>query len=153
MTKKTTASEHAKLIPALRKVLGNTYALYFKTHAFHWNVEGMHFHSLHLLFEGQYTDMWQASDILAERIRSLGSYAPWNYHEMSENSTVKEATSTTDATTMLKVLLQNHEETSTSIRQAIEIAQELGDEVSLGILTDRLSFHEKTIWMLKSTSK
>lgn len=142
-----------KTAVALGDVLGNTYALYFKTHAFHWNVEGIHFHSLHVLFEEQYTDMWQASDILAERIRSLGAYAPWNYEELTKNSSVKAAAATTDATTMLKTLLEDHQKTATSIREALKVAENGNDDVTLGLLTDRLEFHEKTIWMLKSSIK
>jgi len=37
----------------------DTYSLYLKTHYFHWNVTGSLFHSLHQMFEEQYTEqLW-----------------------------------------------------------------------------------------------
>jgi starvation-inducible DNA-binding protein len=60
----------------LSKLLADTYTLYLKTHNFHWNVTGPMFQTLHLMFETQYTELALAVDLIAERIRSLGVYAP-----------------------------------------------------------------------------
>ena len=65
-----------KIVGALEQVLGDTYGLYLKTHGYHWNVEGPMFNTLHLMFEAQYNDLWLSMDLIAERIRSLGEYAP-----------------------------------------------------------------------------
>ncbi|MEY3884545.1 MAG: hypothetical protein RIS87_320, partial [Pseudomonadota bacterium] len=60
----------------LSHLLADTYTLYLKTHYFHWNVTGPMFNTLHLMFEGQYTELALAVDLVAERIRALDVYAP-----------------------------------------------------------------------------
>lgn len=153
VTQLNTTPEQESTVEALRTVLGDTYALYFKTHSFHWNVEGINFHSLHGLFEEQYTDMWQAADVLAERIRALGAYAPWNFSQMTANSNLDHTAQNMSADKMIQVLYIDHGKTVEDIKSAISTAQETDDEVTIGILTDRLDFHEKTMWMLRSLSK
>ena len=75
-------------VKALKRVLGETYALYSKTHGYHWNVTGLHFQSLHTLFMTQYTELWNALDEIAERIRALGAFAPGGSAEMLEFATI-----------------------------------------------------------------
>ena len=67
------------LAGGLSHLLADTYAVYHKTHAYHWNVTGPMFNTLHLMSEGQYTELWQAVDEIAERIRALGHFAPGGY--------------------------------------------------------------------------
>ena len=69
-------SDRAAIARGLSRVLADTYTLYLQTHNFHWNVEGPMFNTLHVMFMQQYTELWQALDSIAERIRSLGFPAP-----------------------------------------------------------------------------
>ena len=69
---------------ALSNVLADTFTLYLKTHNFHWNVVGPMFHTLHLMFEDQYNELWLAGDAIAERIRALGCVAPGSYRGVLE---------------------------------------------------------------------
>src|SRR6185503_5370296 len=75
---------------SLSQVLADTYMLYLKTHAYHWNVTGPMFASLHLLFEKQYTELHDATDLIAERIRALGHFAPGSYATYSKLASIKE---------------------------------------------------------------
>ncbi|PIW29013.1 MAG: DNA starvation/stationary phase protection protein [Rhodobacterales bacterium CG15_BIG_FIL_POST_REV_8_21_14_020_59_13] len=136
---------------AVIEVLADTYALYFKTHAYHWNVTGPRFHDLHMLFETQYNEMWTATDDIAERVRALGVKAPSSYAEMDKFAKVKSEATKADANDMLADLLAGHEQVATTIRSALEQASELGDEATADILTPRLTAHEKMGWMLRST--
>lgn len=136
----------------LEHILGDTFILYFKTHAYHWNVEGPNFDSLHTLFGTQYTDMWTAMDGLAERIRALGGYAPLNITEMTKNSDLKEAKKIMTAIDMVKDLAQDHAKISKHIAEGIEKASEVGDEVTADMLIARQAFHDKTTWMLNATA-
>ena len=68
--------DREKIVQGLSRVLADTYTLYLKTHNFHWNVEGPMFNTLHLMFMDQYTELWNALDLIAERIRALGYPAP-----------------------------------------------------------------------------
>ena len=97
--------EHSKEVSQeLSKLLAESYTLYLKTHNYHWNVTGPMFHSLHLLFEQQYTELATAVDTIAERIRALGDKAPGSYAAFARLSSVKDAEGEPDATEMLKTL-------------------------------------------------
>ena len=135
---------------ALRGVLADTFVLYAKTHGFHWNVVGGDFSQLHAFFEEQYRAQWEALDEIAERIRSLGELAPASLKEMKESATLEESSGQPTAHDMLKQLLSGHEGVIKSVRKALEIAQKGGDEVTVGLMTERLAYHEKTAWMLRS---
>lgn len=135
---------------ALRGVLADTFVLYAKTHAFHWNVVGADFSQLHAFFEEQYQALWEALDDLAERIRSLGELAPSSLKEMQEHASLEESSGQPTAAQMLKQLLDGHEGAIKSVRGALETADKGGDEVTVDLMTQRLAYHEKTGWMLRA---
>lgn len=140
-----------KAVAALSQVLANTFTLYLKTHGFHWNVTGRMFHSLHLMFEEQYRELWQAADAVAERIRALGFPAPGSYQEFSRHSSIREAQTIPNAEGMIAELLSDHEISARSVRQALWIAGSTVDAATEDLLTQRLMAHEKAVWMLKSS--
>lgn len=142
-----------EIVQGLEKILANTFVLYFKTHTFHWNVEGAHFKALHDLFMAQYTELWNATDELAERIRALDSYAPLSLADMMKASSIKEVEKTMGAMEMVKTLANDNSALSTSIKPILEAAQKAGDEVTADILIGRMNVHDKAAWMLRSTAK
>ncbi|MCI5043336.1 MAG: DNA starvation/stationary phase protection protein [Aquisalinus sp.] len=136
---------------ALKKTLADTYAVYMKTHGYHWNVQGPEFRTLHLMFEEQYTEMWQALDELAERIRALGFFAPGSGREMAELTAIEETNdSVPEARQMVANLLKDQETLIRRARDAMEIADDADDDASEDLLTQRIQLHEKTAWMLRS---
>lgn len=137
----------------LSKLLADTYTLYLKTHSFHWNVEGPMFQTLHLMFMGQYTEMWNALDVIAERIRSLGSYAPGTYSQLAALSSIKESKAVPKATKMIEEAVQGHEQVIKTIRTIFDSAEKAKDQTTMDVLTQRLDIHEKTAWMLRSLLK
>lgn len=138
---------------SLSKLLADSYTLYLKTHNFHWNVEGPMFQTLHLMFMGQYTELWTALDLIAERIRALGHYAPGTYAEFAKLSSIKENKGIPKALKMVEELIQGHEAVIKTIRTAYPGAEEANDQTTLDVLTQRLDIHEKTAWMLRSLLK
>jgi len=140
-----------KVIGVLKKLLADTYFLYFKTHTYHWNVTGMMFQSLHAMFMQQYTELWNTIDLIAERIRSLGDYAPYSYKELSQLTSIKDDENIPKAEEMLKNLIEDHEKIIKYIRDNFSIAEESNDEATVDLLTQRLDAHEKTAWMLRAT--
>jgi len=78
--------DRARIADALSRVLADSYMLYLKTHNFHWNVTGPMFQTLHIMFMEQYTELWNALDNIAERIRALGHFAPGTYARFVELS-------------------------------------------------------------------
>lgn len=142
--------DRAAVVKELSKTLADAYTLYLMTHNFHWNVTGPMFSTLHNLFMTQYTEMWQALDAIAERIRALGHYAPGTYAEYAKLSSITEPDHVPDATEMISMLMAGNEAVAKTARQAFAIADEVNDQPTADLLTQRLDVHEKNAWMLRS---
>lgn len=141
----------AKIAEGLTNVLADSYTLYLKTHNFHWNVTGPRFQPLHTIFEEQYTELALAVDQIAERIRALGFVAPGSYAEFAKATKIKEAGKVPPkAEEMVKILAEDHERVAKTIRPVLADAGKVNDDVSADVLTQRISVHEKTAWMLRS---
>ncbi|MBV2358385.1 DNA starvation/stationary phase protection protein [Thalassococcus sp. CAU 1522] len=137
----------------LADVLADTYRLVFKTHAYHWNVEGPLFYAVHNLTEGQYEEMFAAADELAERIRALGHLAPWQLSAVMEMSRVKDAEGLMSANDMLDDLASDHENLAHRLHALVELAEDSKDPVTEDLATERSTFHEKAAWMLRALAK
>ncbi|MFA5662684.1 Dps family protein [Castellaniella sp.] len=142
--------DRAAVVTELSRTLADTYTLYLMTHNFHWNVTGPMFSALHNLFMTQYTEIWQALDEIAERIRALGHYAPGTYAEYARLSSIAEPTSVPSAEGMLQMLVDGNEAVARTARAAFRVADEVNDQPTADLLTQRLDIHEKNAWMLRS---
>jgi starvation-inducible DNA-binding protein len=135
----------------LSKLLADTYTLYLTTHNFHWNVTGPMFNTLHIMFMTQYTELWNAVDPIAERIRALDSMAPGSYKQFQNLTSLPDApTSPPQALEMIKILVKGHETVAKTARSIFAIASKADDQPTADLLTQRLDIHEKTAWMLRS---
>jgi starvation-inducible DNA-binding protein len=141
----------AAIAGGLSQLLADTYTLYLTTHNFHWNVTGPMFNTLHTMFMAQYTELWTAVDPIAERIRSLGHPAPGSYAQFSALASIKDAPATPPkAMEMVKILVEGHEAVARTARAIFPGAVKAGDEPTADLLTQRLTVHEQTAWMLRS---
>lgn len=135
----------------LARLLADTYTLYLTTHNFHWNVSGPMFNSLHAMFKAQYTELWNAVDPIAERIRSLGEPAPGSYAQFARLSSLADAPETPPkAEAMIRILAEGHEATARSARSLFPVADEAGDQATADLATQRVAVHEKAAWMLRA---
>ena len=145
------AKDRAAIAAGLSKLLAETYTLYLTTHNFHWNVTGPMFNSLHAMFMAQYTELWNAVDPIAERIRSLGHAAPGSYAQFAKLSGLPDAPATPPkAMKMVELLMQGHEAIARTARAIFPLVDKAGDEPTADLLTRRLTVHEQTAWMLRS---
>ncbi len=144
-------AERADVASELAKVLADSYAVYLKTHGYHWNVRGVEFFAFHNLLEQQYREMWDALDVIAERIRALGELAPQSASAFANLTSIKEGDPEKEAIAMLKELMADHETLIATARAGVDLAEEAGDVASADLLTQRLAAHEKFAWMLRST--
>ncbi|BAU50132.1 ferritin [Sulfurifustis variabilis] len=142
--------DRVAIAEGLSRLLADTYTLYLKTHNFHWNVTGPMFQTLHLLFETEYTELATAVDLIAERIRALGSPAPGTYAEFARLSSIKEAQGVPKAEDMIRELVQGQEAVVRTARAVIPLAEGAHDQPSADLLTQRMQVHEKNAWMLRS---
>ena len=142
-----TATDTTKALSAL---LADSYTLYLKTHNFHWNVTGPMFSSLHALFEVHYTELALAVDEIAERIRTLGAFAPGSYSAFAELTSIEEATGRVSATDMIRALADDQVTVVAGARAALRAAEKAGDDASVDLCTRRIDVHEKNAWMLRA---
>lgn len=142
--------QREKIVKGLSALLADSYSLYLMTHNFHWNVTGPQFNSLHNMFMAQYTEQWNALDIIAERIRALGFPAPGTYKEFAKLTSIKEVDGVPSANDMVKYLVQAQETTARTARSLFPVVDEANDQPTADVLTQRLNVHEKTAWMLRS---
>ena len=143
--------ERADVARELSKALADSYALYLKTHGYHWNVRGPEFFSLHGLFQQQYTEIWTALDDIAERIRALGVLAPQTGSAFGNLTSISEGNAEKSSQEMLGELVRDHGTVIKTARAALKVAEDAGDEATVDLLTQRLAAHEKSAWMLRSS--
>ena len=109
------------------------------------------FHSLHVLFQGQYTELAQAIDEIAERIRTLGDAAPGTFKEYLKLTLIKEEEGVPPSSEMVSSLAKDQEKVVTGIQKLMPIVQEQKDEATYDLLVQRVQTHQKNHWMLKSS--
>jgi len=144
------ASDREKIAKGLSALLADSYTLYLMTHNFHWNVTGPQFNTLHQMFMVQYTEQWNALDMIAERIRALGHPAPGTYKEFVELASIKEVAGVPKATEMIRHLVAAQEATARTARKLFPLVDAANDQPTADLLVQRLEVHEKTAWMLRS---
>ncbi len=144
------AEQRLAIAEGLGRVLADSYVLYGKTHGFHWNVTGPMFNTLHLMFMGQYTELWNALDVIAERIRALGHPAPFGGANFAVLASIPETQGVPAAMAMVQELMLGHEAVARTARDLFELVSAANDQPTADLLTQRLQIHEKTAWMLRS---
>ena len=144
-------ADRGAIAGALSKLLADTFTLYLTTHNFHWNVTGPMFNTLHTMFMEQYTELWNAVDPIAERIRSLGHTAPGSYGQFGQLASIQDTPSVPPkALEMVRILVEGHEGVARTARGIFPLADRANDEPTADLLTQRLTVHEQTAWMLRS---
>jgi starvation-inducible DNA-binding protein len=144
------AKNREVIAEGLSRLLADSYTLYLQSHNFHWNVTGPMFQTLHVLFEEHYTEQWNAIDLIAERIRSLGHPAPGTYKEFVQLASIEEVDGTPSATDMIRILVAGQEAVARTARAVFESAEAANDQPTCDLLTQRMQVHEKNAWMLRS---
>jgi starvation-inducible DNA-binding protein len=142
--------ERKEITAGLSRLLADSYTLYLKTHNYHWNVEGPMFNTLHLMFEAQYTELAQAVDVIAERIRALGEPAPGSYAAFAKLSSIDEEEDVPTAEEMIENLVKGQEAVVRTARSIFPASERANDEPTADLLTQRMQVHEKNAWMLRS---
>lgn len=145
-----TPAERQAIADGLSKLLADSYSLFLMTHNFHWNVTGPQFNSLHLMFETQYTELFTAVDEVAERIRSLGVFAPASFKKFSALASFTIPDETLSASAMIAHLVKGQEAVVRTARDLFPIADKANDQPTLDLLTRRMELHEKNAWMLRA---
>ncbi|MHA7872766.1 MAG: Dps family protein [Hyphococcus sp.] len=142
--------DRERLADLMGGVLASSYVLYHKTHAFHWNITGPLFYSVHKLTDEQYQDLAAAIDDIAERIRAIGFTTPVGLTTYINESVVDDATDLPNAGDMIKQLARDHQATAKQLREAVIEAEKVEDVYTADLLTARIGAHEEAAWMLNA---
>jgi starvation-inducible DNA-binding protein len=142
-----------QLIQQLKVILGTNFALYLKSHNFHWNIEGSNFPQYHSFLDGFYNDVWGQTDDIAEHIRQLNSYVPGSMERFLELADVQESTTVPDSLTMMKTLKEDNDRFIIHLRAGIVAADQANEPAVGNFLQDLLGAHQKKAWMLRSIIK
>lgn len=140
----------AEMAGLLTSILASTYQLTIKSHIYHWNVVGPLFKPLHELTEEHYNALFSATDVIAERIRALGHLAPVSLKDAKTFAPAGKDVDHGSAIGMIEDLISSHEEAVRAMREAASKAGDADDLVTEDMLTARLTFHEKALWMLRA---
>jgi len=144
---------HEQVVLALNKVMGDTFVMYYKSHSYHWNIEGPDFYEYHTFLQEIYSEIYPAIDTIAEHIRALDAYAPTSLKYIKDYSTIQEDDIVVGAMQMIKNLLDANNVVLLTLMMAYKIAEEAGEIGVSNFLQDRVIQHQKHGWMLKSTLK
>lgn len=137
-------------VSLLATLLADTYVLYVKTQNFHWNIEDPRFYSLHKMLEGQYEELAEANDLIAERIRAVGEKSPGSMKEFLNFTNLTEADENYTGHEMIEELYKDHQTLIKSLHSYIQKGEKTNDDGTVDLFIQRLRAHEKTAWMLKS---
>lgn len=142
-----------ELAHALKVVLANHYAFSLKAHNFHWNVEGPNFPQYHELFGKIYDEVSDSIDVIAERIRTIGSYAPGSFKRYMELSQIEDQVEIPAAASMLQKLLADIKIIQSSIKICYDLAEQNMNHGLSNLMAERQDAFAKHAWMLTATLK
>jgi len=149
----TKTKTDSAVVKALNLLLADSYAMMANTHYAHWNVEGPGFFALHKAFEDQYEHLFHAIDEIAERVRALEAYAIGGLRNFASESGIEEFDASVSAKDYVASLIVAHEKTladAVAVRDAAGAANDLETQ---DLAINRIQWHQKTVWMLKSYLK
>ena len=138
---------------AAKVAFASEFTFYLKAHFFHWNVEGIHFRELHDLFGTIYEEVYGSIDDFAEKIRSLGAYAPGSNSRFNVLSQIDDETSVVPPEAMVAELLQDSDNMVKLLKRVYDIAEAQGEHGFSNFLAERMDAHRKHSWQLRATAK
>jgi starvation-inducible DNA-binding protein len=142
-------------IGLLNNILSDMFVLYLQTLNYHWNIVGPQFNDYHKLFDGQYNELFEEIDMVAERVRAVGGIAYGTMQEMISNASLQEdGGDIPEPRQMVKNLLSQHEKLIRNLRVAVDqTAENMRDMGTSDFLNGIMITHEKTAWMLRALAE
>jgi starvation-inducible DNA-binding protein len=141
------------LVEMMKKVLADTFAMYLKSHNYHWNVEGSNFPQYHDFFGNLYQELHGAVDPIAEHIRALDSYAPGSLSRFMELTDIQDEMSVPLGTDMARKLSADNQTVLNTLNMTFKLAEQFDQQGLMDFLAGRIDTHKKHAWMLRSIAK
>jgi starvation-inducible DNA-binding protein len=141
------------LTEMMKKVLPDTFAMYLKSHNYHWNVEGSNFPQYHDFFGNLYHELHDAVDPIAEQIRALDSYAPGSFGRFMELTDIQDEMNVPLGTDMARKLMTDNQLVLNTLNMTFKLAEQFDQQGLMDFLAGRIDTHNKHAWMLRSITK
>ena len=138
------------LFKLLSDAQASLFVLFHKTWIYHWNVVGKDFQQLHTLFGGQYETMFEEIDRLSEHMRYLNVKPLSSLNRVLEVSKIKEASSSSNAESMISDLLQSNIDFCDMMSKISEESEQQKSYATANLVQDLMESHGKFVWMLRS---
>lgn len=146
--------QHDAFIAASQQLMADLYAMYFRAHGAHWNVEGPFFGPLHDFFAKIYEDVHDSIDVVAEGIRFHKEYAPATFsvfHQLTNIADVQVKGG--NPIEHLRAVYEANEMVLTSLQAAFNASEAISDVGLANFFQDRIMSHDKWAWQLRSHLK
>jgi starvation-inducible DNA-binding protein len=141
------------LTKSLKTLLSDTVTFYFMAHGFHWNVEGSDFSQYHGLFAEIYEDAYTMIDPVAENIRKLDDYAPFNLQKFIDLRTLEFKEVSPNPKAMSTALLKANEALITQLNASFKEATKADQQGIANFLSERVDSQMKWSWQLRASVK
>jgi DNA-binding ferritin-like protein len=133
------ADRAEQLVDALNTDLAATYVLYHQLKKHHWVVEGAEFRDLHLFLGEAAEDAEEFADELAERVQALGGVPLSGGKTLEEHAPVEpEGNDVYDVRTSLANDMEMYGDIIETLREHVELAENLGDPTTAHLLRENL---------------
>jgi starvation-inducible DNA-binding protein len=145
------AGKRQGLIEMLNQRLADASDLKSQAKQAHWNVKGMQFIALHELFDQVATAADAHTDLIAERITTLGGTAYGTVRQAAQRSSLTEyPLEITDGTSHVDALSTALADFGKKVRKNIDEASELGDQDTADIFTEISRETDKNLWFVEA---
>ncbi|MFL5269447.1 MAG: Dps family protein [Stellaceae bacterium] len=149
-----TAEAANAVTTVLNPLVADAFALYLKTKNFHWHVSGPHFRDYHLLLDDQGDQIFAMTDVLAERVRSIGGTTLRSIGQIAKLQRIKDNEEEfVPALDMLRELMEDNKAFTVNMRAAHEVASESNDSATTSLLENFIDQTEKRTWFLFEASR
>ena len=143
------ANARRDLAAAINVLLADMMALYLKTKNFHWHVSGPHFRDYHLLLDEQAAQTFAATDIIAERVRKIGSTTIRSIGQIARLSRIADNDADfVTAPDMLAELRDDNQRLAAAMRETHGLCDEHGDVATASLLENWIDEAEQRVWFL-----
>lgn len=141
----------SQMIKLCNQQLADTFDLLSQTKQAHWNVRGPHFFELHKLFDEFAEVVEDYVDKIAERATSLGGVAMGTVRMAAKSSTLDEYPADIhNGMDHVKALADRIAAVGKSSREAIDTADEAGDQGTADLFTEIVRGTDKYLWFVEA---
>src|SRR6266481_6801584 len=138
----------------LNPLVADAFALYIKTKNFHWHVSGPNFRDYHLLLDEQANQIYEATDLIAERARKLGGMAIRSIRHVARLQRLSDNDAEFVAPLdMLAELRDDNSQLTSFMREAHRLSDQHGDVATASLLENWIDEAETRVWYLFEASR